>query len=236
MTYSIENNINMIKFFEITYSVDEKIMGSESQINDFFDRSNFTKQVIDLYQDNRKNTFINDQIINLHNFSLDKKSKQTDILSSDYLKLDGFFISEKFREVIENAIAHRFRVLDTTLYKKGEKIDNYFFLNIINTDSIDYKKSSFRVDASPVKWRDGGKEIEINNEDDLFSKNWEVIMDDPTMKILPKKAILKEYVDIIKLANSNSIYFSEHLKQKIEEKKLTGVVFEETDIEFYLDL
>lgn len=235
MTYLIENNINMIKFFEITYSVDEKISGCESQINNFFEKSNLTKQVIDLYQDNRKNTFIDDQIINLHNFSMDKKSKLTDILSSDYLKLDGFFISKKLREIIEKTIVYKFKILDTTLYKKGEKIGNYFFFNVINTDNIDYKKSSFRVDASLVNWRDGGREIEINNEEELFSKAWEVIMDDPTMKILPKKAILKEYVDIIKFANSSSIYCSEHLKKKIEEEKLTGVVFEDTDIEFYLD-
>ncbi len=226
----------MINFFEITYSVDEEISGCESQINDFFDKSNLTKKMIDLYQDNRKNTFINEQVIDLNNFCIDDKSKLTDLLSSDYLRFDGLFISEKFKRVIEKAIAYKFKIFDTTLYRKGIKVNDYFFFNIINTDSIDYTKTSFRVDASPIKWRDGGKEIKINGEEELFSNSWDIIMEDPTKSILPKKAILKEYVDIIKFANSTSIYCSEHLKQKIEEEKLTGVVFEETDIEFYLEV
>ncbi|MFC0425418.1 hypothetical protein [Chryseobacterium scophthalmum] len=65
-----------------------------------------------------------------------------------------------------------------------------FFFNVIDTENINYTKTIFRIDSTLMSWRDGGKEIIINNKEELFEKGWEVVLDDATKTILPKKAYI----------------------------------------------
>ncbi|MFC7348484.1 hypothetical protein ACFQO9_17335 [Chryseobacterium zhengzhouense] len=226
----------MLKYYRINYSTDQNIIGSKgAQIDNFYNRSLIKESEIKKYNDNRKNRFIDTSEINVYNFALSTEANLTDILNSNYLFLDGFFISNKLKIILENSINENYKILNTSIYKGENLIENYYFFNVIDTENINYTKTIFRIDSTLMSWRDGGKEIIINNKEELFEKGWEVVLDDATKTILPKKAYINKYTDILRFANSHFIYCSEHLKQKIEEEKLTGVVFEETDIEFCLN-
>lgn len=226
----------MLKYYRINYSIDQDITGcKEAQIYDFYNKSLIKESEIKKYNDNRKNRFIDTSQIDIDNFALSAEANLTDILNSNYLFLDGFFISNKLKILFENGIIKNCMFLNTSLYKHNNLIKDYYFFNVIDTENIDYTKTIFRVDSTLVSWRDGGKEILISNKEELFEKGWEVVLDDATKTILPKKAYINQYTDILRFANSHFIYCSALLRQKIEEEKLTGIVFEETDIEFCLN-
>lgn len=224
-----------VTYFILDYLLDANINGvEEQQISGLYNTNNLNGIKVDDYNENRQN-FIDNTSLDMHNFLMQPKSKLTDLLSSDLLPLDGIFISPKFKELIRLVKIKNTKFYTTTLFLNGKKQTNYSFLNLIDSENIDYKKSTFRVDEYVEKWRDGGETIEINSKEELFSKAWNVIMEDTTKRILPKKAILKERLDLFRLANSGTNYCSEYLKNTIEENDLTGVEFKETDIEFYME-
>lgn len=222
-------------YFILDYLLDANINGvEEQQISGLYNTNNLNGIKTDDYNENRQN-FIDNTSLDMHNFLMQPKSKLTDLLSSDLLSLDGIFISHKFKELVRLVKIKNTKFYTTTLFLNDKKHTNYSFLNLIDSENIDYKKSTFRVDEFVEKWRDGGEIIEINSKEEIFSKAWNVIMEDATKRILPKKAILKEHLDLFRLANSGTNYCSEHFKNTIENSDLTGIEFKETDIEFYIE-
>lgn len=82
----------------------------------------------------------------------------------------------------------------------------------------------------------GGEEISVLSFEDYKEKG-RLLRDEKgfAFELISVKVVLNYSSDMLQFPFSGLKYVSEKLKQKIEEEKLTGVVFEETDIEFYLD-
>lgn len=222
-----------VNYYRINYSVDKKITGTkDSQIINFIDPENNSVERTKNYSYIGLNHI--DSSLDFTKFKTDDKAKKTDILSSNFFS-SYHIISEKFKKIIEHFTFHNIIFLDSVVTFKNDKY-NYFILSIIETiDIVNFSKSTFILDRFSPALRFGGDIIEVTSNDDYSLKSSK-IWDEKGFGygLIPTKIILNYMSDLVKLPFGITI-ISENLKQKIEEEKLTGIVFEETDIEFYLD-
>lgn len=118
---------------------------------------------------------------------------------------------------------------------KNEKY-HYSILSMIETiDIVNFAESTFIMDRLSPALRSGGEIIEIASNEDYSSKSSEIWNEKGFgYGLIPQKIILNYKSDFVKFPFGMTL-LSEELKQKIEEEKLTSVVFEKLDIEFYLD-
>ena len=222
-----------VNYYKISYSVDKKITGTkDSQIINFIDPENNSVERTKNYSYIGLNHI--DSSLDFTKFKADDKAKRTDILSSNFFS-SYYIISKKFKKIIEDFTFHNIIFLDSVVTFKNSKYD-YFILSIIETiDIINFSKSTFILDRLSPALRFGGDIIEVTSNDDYSLKSSK-IWDEKGFSygLIPTKIILNYMSDLVKLPFGITL-ISEELKQKIEEEKLTGVVFEETDIEFYLN-
>lgn len=84
--------------------------------------------------------------------------------------------------------------------------------------------------------RIGGEKISVLSFEDYKEKGRLLRIEKGfAFELIPVELKLNYSSDMLQFPFSGLKYVSEKLKQKIEEEKLTGVEFEETDIEFYLE-
>ncbi len=223
-----------VSYYKISPSVDKKITGTkESQIINFIDPENNSVERTKIY------SYIGLDHINTSldftKFKADDKAKVTDILSSNFFS-SYYIISEKFKKIIEHFTFHNIIFLDSVVTFKTEKY-NYFILSIIETiDIVNFSKSTFIVDDLSPALRFGGDIIEVTSNEDYILKSSKIWKEKGFgYGLIPTKIVLNYMSDLVKFPFGMTL-ISEDLKQKIEEEKLTGVVFEETDIEFYLEM
>lgn len=166
---------------------------------------------------------------NLDNFSLKAIAKRTDVLSAEMPGIGsniGMFVSEKFKNLLQNYTLKNFRFYDCKLIspfdenfdKRNEpELFNFNFLNFIHTtDLVDFKKSVFKdLKTSQM--------VTVENEDQIS----------PFLR--PRKLFLKEKPDLFCAPYDIDILVSEQLKTAIEEAGITGIWFEDRIIcEFYV--
>lgn len=228
-----------IKFYKINYSINPKIVGklpkySDSQINGFIDPENNSVERTDKYQ-HKGLTYIPEGI-DMHKFKADDNAKITDLMSSLFFASQGFFVSNQLNEILNSFILSNVKVYDATIFFK-ESILKYHFLDFIRTyDIVDFSNSKFIGDHSSPLMRIGGGEISVLSFEDYKEKG-RLLRNEKgfVFEIIPVKLVLNYSSDMLQFPFSGLKYVSEHLKQKIEEEKLTGVEFEDTNIEFYLN-
>lgn len=226
-----------IKFYKISYSINPKIVGQLSsypntQINGFIDPGNNSTERTDKYQYNGL-TYIPEGV-DMHKFETDRNARITDIMSSLFFASQGFFISSKLNEILNSFILSNVKVYETTVFHK-KSILNYYFLDFIRTyDIVNFKDSIFVGDHSVPTMRSGGEEISVLSFEDYKEKGRLLRKEKGfAFELIPVKLSLNYSSDMLQFPFSGLKYVSEQLKQKIEEEKLTGIEFEETEIEFY---
>lgn len=221
-----------VNYYKINYSVDKKITGTkDSQIINFIDPENNS------VERTKKYSYIGldhiDSSLDFTKFKADDKAKVTDILSSNFFS-SYYIISEKFKKIIEDFTFHNVHFLDSVVTFKNNK-HNYCILSIVETiDIVDFSKSTFILDRLSPALRFGGDIVEVTSNEDYSLKSAE-IWDDKGFGygLIPTKVVLNYMSDLVKFPFGITL-ISEELKQKVEEEKLTGIVFEKTDNEFYL--
>ncbi|UUC47167.1 imm11 family protein [Flavobacterium cerinum] len=221
-----------VNYYKINYSVDKKITGAkDSQIINFIDPENNS------VERTKKYSYIGldhvDSSLDFTKFKADDKAKVTDILSSNFFS-SYYIISEKFKKIIEDFTFHNVRFLDSVVTFKNNKY-NYFILSIIERiDIVDFSKSTLILDRVSPMLRFGGDIIEVTSSEDYSLKSAK-IWDEKGFGygLIPTQIVLNYRSDLVKLPFGITL-ISEELKQKIEEEKLTGIVFEKTESEFYL--
>lgn len=224
-----------LRYYILNPSMDPQTTGVETrQITGLFDKRGLNQSAIDHYNEKRQG-FLSEQEIDLHNFMLDPKSRLTDVLSSDFLRLDGFFVSEKFKNTTEKARSGPLRFYPTTLYLNGTKAGHYYFMNVLDFLPAQFEKSVFVVDKRMELLRNGGKQIHISDMEDFKTKLSDLTLKDASLTILPKTLFLNTKPDLLLLPTSTSLFCSEGLKALIEREKLSGVEFKESDIAFYME-
>lgn len=222
-----------VNYYKIDYSVDSKITGTNgSQIINFIDTENNSVERTNKYSYLGLNHINPD--IDFTKFKADDKAKMTDILSSDFFS-SYYIISEKFKKTIEKFTFHNIIFLESIITLKNEKYI-YFIVSIIETvDIVNFLKTTFITDRLSPALRKGGEVTRVNSNDDYSLKSSQIWNEKGFgYGLIPTKVVLNFMSDFVKLPFGITI-ISERLKQKIEKEKLTGVVFEEINIEFYIE-
>jgi len=231
------NRMKKIKFYKISYSIDPQITGqlprhSDSQINGFIDPENNSVERTDQYQ-YKGLTYIPEGI-DMHKFKADHNAKITDLMSSLFFASQGFFVSNKFNEILKSLITSNIRAYGATVFFHESPLD-YYFLDFTRTsDIVDFNRSTFVADHSAPAMRSGGEKVSVLSFEDYKEKGRLLRKEQGfAFELIPVTLALNYPSDMLQFPFSGLKYVSEKLRQKIEEEKLTGIVFEETDIEFF---
>jgi hypothetical protein len=219
-----------IFFYELTYSVDEKVTGSvRTQIIDFVDPENNSRERTDKYQDIYFD-FLEDSF-DLTKFSGDKNAIATDILYSKYLGLNGLFVSSDFVRLVNNFVTGCCKYRDVYIKYLSEKKD-YHFLNLLMCPNIDFKNSIFIVQHTITK--EQFDELKLTSEEDFrHSINKIRTEKGASFTIKPRKISLNKKYDLFSYELTGEFLISEELKNAIEKSTLTGYRIKPFDAEFY---
>ena len=205
--------------YELTFSVDKTVMGSsDNQIIGFIDPENNSGERSSKYQEIYYD-FIEDNF-DMKKFSGDKKAKPTDILSSNFLVMNGLFVSSAFAGLLAGFSMCCYKYRDVYIEYLSEKKD-YQFLNLIMCPAINFEESSFFFEDK-LK---GEKldEIKLSSLQD-FRDNIKKLRADKgyNFTISPQKLVLSKMYDLFKYELSGKFLISEELKNGIEKSGLTG--------------
>ncbi len=226
-------SMEKVNYYKMNYSVDKKITGTrEAQIINFIDPENNSPERTKNYSYIGLNHI--DSSMDFTKFKADEKAKVTDILSSNFFS-SYYMISGKFKKIIEDFTFHHIIFLDSIVTFRNERYP-YFILSVIETiDIVNFPKSTFIADRLSPALRSGGDIVAVTSNNDYVLKSSQVWNEKGFgYSLIPTKIVLNYRSDLVKFPFGMTL-ISEKLKQKIEEEKLTGIVFEETDIEFYID-
>jgi len=178
--------------------------------------------------------------ISFYDFHVYKNSKSLDdfMRAVEINSTFGFFVSPKAKNFLEEFFLPNHQYYPVNIIHQNESHLYYFLLLVKCFSFINYKKSIF------ISSYEKNQELIVHSSEDLFELDErdnkcfpEVVPTVNTKKGLNEKkiALLKE-LDIYKEIFGIDFYFSEKLKQRIEQEGLTGLEFkEQDDIEFYLD-
>lgn len=229
-----------VNYYTINYSVNPKVIGKLSssedcQINGFTDSENNSVERTDQYQYIGFD-FIDTKNLDMHKFKVEDNAILTDLMNSRYFNGQGFFISERFKHILDDYHSVNIQLLNATVFY-NTKPHNLFFIDFIGTSNvIHFSKSKFIAAKRAVSLRFSEDNIAINSYDDYMEKGKQLRKDKGfSYAVIPKILVLKNEVDLIQLSFTKEKYVSQKLKNKLEEQQLTGIEFKETDMEFYIE-
>jgi hypothetical protein len=231
----------MMKYYRIYYSVNEKEIGYFPQLHearklDYDENNNLTNRTfLDMPSKNASVPY----------GVLQKKGKKTDLMSGIF-SLGGFFVSKKFKELIENSKHQGVCFCATSLVAKGLEDFNYWILsphiselNFINwQESIfEYATSSGAIIFDNIQFKNKAEFSEAFKEAKNLPYN-------QTAKFLERVYLRAKFLCFV--ANCGLDFFSfspvkpagihfyasEKLKADIEQAGCTGIRFSEINDKF----
>lgn len=223
-----------LNYYEISYSVDKKVTGSkDSQIINFIDPENNNPERMSTY------SYVGLDHINpnldFSKFKADGKAIMTDVLSSNFFS-SYLIISERFKNFLEEFDLSNIRFLEITVTKNNEKYTYYIVSCIEDVEIVNFSQSTFIGDNSSPALRKGGDVIKTDSYDDYSKKATDIWYEKGFGFVLvPIKVALNYNSDMVKFPLGTGLLTSEKVKEKIEKEKLTGVVIQKSDIEFFLN-
>jgi hypothetical protein len=149
----------------------------------------------------------------------------------------GFFISPKAKEILTEYTLPNHKYYPVNIIHKKQTYSYYFLLIALDNQAIQYSKSIF------IDWMNDDNQLDVNSLEDLLEqKDGNPYFPETPFSLIPreyireKKIVLSQLPDIYKEIFGIDFFFSENLKQRIEQEGLTGLEFkEQTKIEFYLE-
>lgn len=223
--------IKKVKYYKIIINTDPNVTGIKSgkeQIIDFIDDENTSQNRLTKYGENHFDLL--DASFDMHKFRAHIQALPTDILSTIFLSYDGFFISEKLKNTFKEYKIGNFHYLDTTI----QGFDNYTYLNLAKNKIINFEQSSFVIKNTISN--NHIENITINSHEEYLDKNKAFLMSGKFQyKVIPTSIFLNETCDLFNATMALGMLVSERLKKNMVESHITGVKFEDLDIEFYIE-
>lgn len=169
-------------------------------------------------------------------FVLDENAILTDVISVGTLSIDGFLVSEKFKEIVSKYILADIQFVDAS-FINNPNVKGYFFMffNSNLTNEIDYNETRFGIKEMSLfanKIKINELEKSENNLDALIGLT-KKYAGSAKYSIVPVenynfKSSLK--FDVFRLGHfDKSFYFSENVKNEIEKHELSGFNFIESN-------
>jgi hypothetical protein len=173
---------------------------------------------------------------NLERFRVNGRAKMTDLMSNSFLNAQGFFVSNKLKNILDNHF-----IMSHNFYKSSlilrENLMDYYWLHILLvpeidlTEFIDYSLSKFYIleDYFTIS-----NDIIILSKQDYVDKKALFNSQNPNKNISIRSKELYflpnsiEKLDFFKIGSFDSdFYVSESFKNEIVKEKITGCKIEE---------
>lgn len=229
--------MKLVKYYRIKSSISSNITGIKSETNqliDFVDLENNTPERISKYGVNHFELL--DDSFDMTKFRAHVQAEATDVLSSVFLSSDGFFINNKFRNLLQDYKISNHTFMDVKIHGHQCLDWEYYFLNIETLSNIDYKKSNFVINKRIKSLRKPEYEKKIHSPihsfEDLIKENKRITKEEGALfSSYPKKIVMNEYFDLLRPEIDTIIWCSEKLKSSIEKEKISGIEFMDIDVE-----
>jgi hypothetical protein len=158
---------------------------------------------------------------------LDNEAKLTDVLSAVMLRLNGFLVNDRFKDVIRNYKLPQHRYYEAYVLSQLIEYKYYWLQMVVNYDMrcINFTKSNFIITTTSII-KNPPIPVEIHSYEDYKEKQSKL---NSKQIIKVSKAILndsfgKDTLDIFKIPElSMSWIISERLKDELVKKKITGI-------------
>jgi len=175
-----------------------------------------------------------DFIDSIH-LDLDKGKKKTDVLNMGDLSLEGFPVTIRFFELLKNCQLENIQFVKIT----SKDLDDYYFMffNSDLTTKLDYEKCDF-IFIKDFLGDIEELDIKIPKNRDGVIKTYKKHAHDSTFnKMIPKNGYhfistfdIKN-LDVFRIGHfDKSFYISEKAKHLLEDAKISGVNFVESDL------
>ncbi|MBX3242374.1 MAG: hypothetical protein KIT80_04490 [Chitinophagaceae bacterium] len=160
---------------------------------------------------------------------LHKKATLTDVLSFGMISTQGFLVSERFKNLLEqfNIISHKFYLAKVEY--KGTFF-TYYFLHLVsnNFDIIDFEKSTFYISVIDLKKID---DITIIDKSDFLIKKDELLKQSKSIRVQRLffiEQFYKKPMDMFYLPGLHfNIFISKKLKAGITATDISGLNIQE---------
>ncbi len=164
---------------------------------------------------------------------LHKKAKLTDVLSFGMISAQGFLVSERFKEILEQLHLMPHKFYPAKIEYKGTFF-NYFFLHLVSSsyDIIDFQKSKFYIsDIGLSKVGD----IKFENEENFLLKKKNLILNESKSIRAQKLYFRNEFennpIDMFYFTGLHfEVFISQKIKSAIEVMEVTGLNIKNQDI------
>lgn len=168
---------------------------------------------------------VNPQSLNLH-YTLKYHAKVTDVLTSLSCGNFNFLVSERFKQLLEEANLAGHIFFKASVMQKEKEL-RYYMLTLLTDEKvlgyIDYAKSKFRETEYGFKYVGP---ITINSYKhfrELFEAAANTIFDVTSEKLIMAEDFDRSLDMFTFKTFDRKVYISEKLKRKIEEANITGV-------------
>ena len=220
-----------MKYYFLSNSINKKLIGRYPQSESLSTESNiFTfKQ----HEEITKDSILPEPILHV-------RSKLTAYIQSVPVNNLRFLILRNdFISFLKTYKINNFQYWGLTMYqnKNNKSIDNYSLFHIHESYQekyVDYKKSNFHI--KKIGDNNSKKTVNINSYEEYCNLLEFLREEDQNLMMCSEKLILdfnKATDDIFRLSNmpylGSGYYVSERLKNAIEEKSFTGMVFQEIE-------
>lgn len=208
-----------MRLFKLDISLDNKVIGAYPQVEEMikgydYDAKDSVYQLV-----YNRNKYI-DFTPNLESFLLKKKAKFTDLIGAIPIGgASGLLISGWFKEILTsfNLMTHQF--FAAVIVNHVGHANLYYWMHLVSNLSlkVNYEFSKF--------YKSGGDKVKITSFENFLIKKKRLGV---FYKITSKEIAIQEkdieVLDLFYFGNFDfGIYISERLKNKLEEKGITGI-------------
>jgi len=178
-----------------------------------------------------------DFVPDLDGFVLHSRAKLTDFLSNVFSSPQGFIISERVKNILQDFKLPLHDFYSIKLYHKKKTIDNYYWLHIICdlTNIVNYPESDFYI-YKDYSYDLGN--IRVFSKEDLLekksylkekNKGHSITIWAKELKLTQK--VEYDFFDIGSFVENH--YITEQLKNRLEKEKVNGIAIQSPSPKFY---
>lgn len=199
-------------YFVLKTSSELAAVGAVPQLHDFKSERPYDRNYSRLYKD-----FLSEALC-MDDFKMQEEAKKTDLMSSAYLSLNGFFLSKRLEQVLRNYLVPHSKFYQGTYYHLGEP-HPLAFLQLLDYDQLDFPESSFQLK--------GAEEKEVRAESLDALREWQSKLNRAPRRprILPLRLKLNGCPDLLKVPLTGDFVVSQRLRETVANKELTGFRF-----------
>jgi hypothetical protein len=180
---------------------------------------------------NLSHTELPERSPNMGAFKLDDSARVTELLSSSfYSSLKGFFMASQLSSELKTFSLIKTNFYNTELVHEDRSCQGAFMHVVQAPELVDFDRSTFVVTG--YFRSDPEEAVDVNSLEEWRSKQEQVHEQDVMKRIVLKKVVLTQVPDVFRLPLSADVLVSNAVRESILQAGLTGVTFEEPDMDF----